>query len=856
MRVTGKITRCVIAALLVILPVCIKAALMLDDSETGSAANTLGGSWITYDDGFSNITFTANDSAAYAGSYARRLDWNTRPGSADGPYTGASAGLNASWAGVDMSAYAGVRFYARGSGGYDVALATDQTRAAYNHYTAPFNAASSWQRFEIPFSSLTQSWGAALPWEPSTIFSVNFTAVATAGNSGQLWIDNIEFYTPAEATPIPDPNVIILDPKVNQLGYLPNAKKFFTVVTNTASVSDTFVIIDVSGNTAHSGIITLPAFDDRLSTGEGVFAVDFSALTVQGNYRVRVNGRQSHLFLVSSGTYDGAFKDALRTFYINRCGAALNDSINGFSHAACHLNDAKKRDNPAVSADFKGGWHNAGDFGKWTHMHAISTAYMLWLYELKKINMNAVLNNNIPESSNTISDILDEAKYGLDFLMKMLNSDGSVYHKVDTQPDFAWGTKPEFDTLERYASFQSKDLTQTPSTVDNAVFAAVMAQASRVYLETNPSFAASCRAAALSAWNYITTHPYAAQTDIYYTDPDYQQELKWAQSEIYRLNHDAAAGTALNSVLNAASPSDLGWMTPDFFAYFTIAMDESAQSLLRDTARGKIETYADSAAAQVSNSGYKVTMGTGDYYWGSNENAMHKANCLLMAYSALGKTQYLDTALSQLGYILGNNSLNKSFVTKHGDDYASQPYHWSWYNYGVLIPGWPSGGPNNHTGGADPLLVTLINKGTPPAKCWIDAAVSNGSWASNEGQTTETAAYMFLTGFFFSEMKLPDPQPGSPKENLNEVKTFPSPCDLRGSHTGITFSNLTDKTKISIYNLSGELVHKNECDTPFGTYTWQLKPAKRSKAMAPGVYIYAIKGSNGQTVSGKVAVIR
>ena len=169
MGITGKTAKAGLIILFAVLPFLINAALLLDSAETGSAANTRGGTWITYNDGYSDITFTANDAAAYAGTYARRLDWTMRPGGADGPYAGATTGLNASWIGEDMSAYAGVRFYARGSGGYSLALATNQTRATYNHYTAPFNAGASWQRVEIPFGSLTQSWGTSLPWEPATI---------------------------------------------------------------------------------------------------------------------------------------------------------------------------------------------------------------------------------------------------------------------------------------------------------------------------------------------------------------------------------------------------------------------------------------------------------------------------------------------------------------------------------------------------------------------------------------------------------------------------------------------------------------------------------------------------------------
>jgi endoglucanase len=64
------------------------------------------------------------------------------------------------------------------------------------------------------------------------------------------------------------------------------------------------------------------------------------------------------------------------------------------------------------------------------------------------------------------------------------------------------------------------------------------------------------------------------------------------------------------------------------------------------------------------------------------------------------------------------------------------------------MPGWASGGPNGGALGADPRLKALIDAKTPPAKCFVDACENDGSWASNEGQTSENAALVLATGLF------------------------------------------------------------------------------------------------------------
>jgi hypothetical protein len=180
------------------------AAYLVDDAETDTSTNTLEGAWVSYTDGYSTIAFTPNASPGQAGNYCRMLDWTFNIG-ASTLFAGAVTSLNAGWTGVDLSAYKGVRFYARGYGLYEISIGTDQTRAENNHYAKWVHISQEWTLYELPFSQFIQSWGTSQPWDPSTIFSVGFTVISAAGNTGQIWIDNIEFYLETEEHPVPDP---------------------------------------------------------------------------------------------------------------------------------------------------------------------------------------------------------------------------------------------------------------------------------------------------------------------------------------------------------------------------------------------------------------------------------------------------------------------------------------------------------------------------------------------------------------------------------------------------------------------------------------------------------------------------
>jgi len=382
------------------------AAFLVEDAETGTLTNSLGGEWATYSDGFSVITITPDASPAYAGNYCKRLDWTINAGSGS-PYAGAASALNSEWTGVDLSAYYGVRFYARGNGTYAINLGTDQTRAESNHYSKEITITPEWRLYELPFVLFAQTWGEPKAWDPSTLFSIGFNTVASPGNSGQIFVDNLEFYLKSEGQ---DPNIILHIPKVNQLGYLTFGRKYFCITANDALQGDLFYIRDAQSNVVFSGAISGTPVMDTASTGEEVWKIDFSQLSIPGTYTISVNSKESHPFVISDSVYNYLFRDALRCFYLIRCGLAENDTVTGINRPACHLKDAMIRGGTG-NVDVTGGWHNAGDLGKYVHETAISIAYMLWLYELRSASMRG-LNVQIPASGKQLSDILEEDTWG------------------------------------------------------------------------------------------------------------------------------------------------------------------------------------------------------------------------------------------------------------------------------------------------------------------------------------------------------------------------------------------------------------------------------------------------------------
>jgi endoglucanase len=716
--------------------------LLIDSFETGDKVNALGGPWFGYTDGFSTSTgleLVPGHDSTYAGHMGFTLS-----AGATAIYVGVGTTTRPDSAstGIDASAYQGIRFWVRGSGSYACQAATSKTATEYNHWSATVIPTAEWQHIELPFSQFTAApWGTPQPWDPTTLYAFQWTASGAAGSAAEIFLDDIELYTAAESIG-PPKAVVYATPKVNQVGYLPSARKIFVIVaagdTATAKVGDTFTVNDATtGAVKMTGTLAGPTVDDTASSGEVVLQGDFSTLVAPGHYVVKVGAQTSPPFEVGDHVYDALLRASLRAFNLIRCGVAVDDAETGVKHAACHQQDAVLRSDPSTSLDLTGGWHNAGDFGKWAHMEALSTSKMMWAFELNPDGVRG-LNTGTADSSNQVPDLLDEARWGLEWLLMLQQADGSVIHKVDTEPNFAWGLAPENDPNTRYASYAS--------TLDTADAAAAWSQASRVFRPFDAAFADRCLDAAKRAFAWIEANPSVVGSDPYYNDSDPSQEIAWALGEMSRTLNDASLRTRFAAVVDAGPVSAVSWMNPQLLGYMAVAKDASADEALKNAVITRITALADNLSTTVQSTGYRVATAAAEYWWESNESLLDRADALAFASLLSDKDEYRQLALEQLDWILGKNPLDQCYVTGFGTRPVVHPYHWISYALGKVMPGWVSGGPNRYPDGVDAPLKSLQAAGTPPAKCYLDLASGAGSYASNEGETSANAGLVLLTG--------------------------------------------------------------------------------------------------------------
>lgn len=536
---------------------------------------------------------------------------------------------------------------------------------------------------------------------------------------------------------------------VNQVGYLPNAKKMAS-----ATFPCNFQLI--CAETQHSIFDgTASTAIEDLSSGGQVYQIDFSDVTTPGRYYILAgNGEKSHTFQICDDVYQELKHDLAKAFYYQRCGCPLISEHAGvYTHAACHtapaifLEDYIAQTSDPASFDMAGGWHDAGDFGRYTSAGAVALAHLLYAYELfpEKLQMHL----NIPESGNGLPDILNECLYELQWMMKMQAPSGGCYHKL-TSFNHADFIMPEED--------HAKMLIYPVSSMATADFAAVMSLASRVYSDLMPGFSKEALNAARRAWDWLETNPYTgfrnpegSNTGEYDDECDLDERL-WASAELLRTDKANTEGyfkRLLEYSKADLGKTDFGWTDVSGFATLTVLFDpaHSARELEADYQR-ILFAEADRLCRLQASSGYGLAMAPEDFVWGSNMVVCNRAMLLILA-SLLSQgdlaQKYRDGALNQLHYLLGRNALDISYVTGFGENAFKNPHNRPTFADGIDLPmpGWVSGGPFKSP--CDPAAQAAIAPGTPPMKCYVD---DTGSYSTNEITIYWNSPAVFMAAFF------------------------------------------------------------------------------------------------------------
>ncbi len=525
------------------------------------------------------------------------------------------------------------------------------------------------------------------------------------------------------------PTVEIDSIRFNSLGYQPQATKQATILIPEA---ETFRV-----RRADNDRVVLRGSLGEVLTQQDVAQsariADFSDLDKSGTYYIEIPkvGRSRH-FTIAPDAYNEAYATTMRAFYLWRCSCEVDYTYNGirYHQEACHAEDGYEDyiGHKGHQHDGTGGWHDAGDYGKYVVNAGITTNLLFWAWESFQPQIQGVT-LGLPETAPAYPEFLKEMKWEIDWLQKMAYPDGSgrVSHKL-TATNFAGFIMASEDAQKRYF---------TPwSTAATADYVAMLAQAARAFAPYDKEYAERCIEAARHSYAFLRTAPEEPFVQGDFSTGGYQTGDKddrlWAAAEMWETTGEEIYLKDFEQMardMNFEVDSNWDWGDVSNSAMFRYALssrsgkDPQIESLIKQN----IITVADGLVAASAGDIYGRPL-AGTYYWGCNGTVARQALNLYVASRLSDKAEYKHTALNAISHIFGRNYYDRSYVTGVGHNPPMHPHDRRSGADGIEAP-WPG----------------YIVGGGHSATDWVD---EQESYSHNEVAINWQAGIVFALAWF------------------------------------------------------------------------------------------------------------
>jgi endoglucanase len=661
----------------------------------------------------------------------------------------------------------------------------------------------------------------------------------------------------------------------DQLGYRPSSKKV-AILRDPVSGYDaagsytpgaSFSLVDagssiavLTGNAASwkSGIT------DTIS-GDKIWRFDFSSFTTPGIYYVLdvTNNLRSYAFEIKEDVYNTALKHAVRSFFYQRSGCAKQAPyaetgwVDGASHVG-PLQDKQCRifsaaNDATTQRDVHGGWYDAGDYNKYTVWTGNYIIELLKAYEESPAAWTD--DYNLPESGNGVPDVLDEIKWGMDFLLRLQNPDGSLISIVAA------------DHASPPSAATGRSLYGNVNTSATSKAAAAYAYGAKIFAQVGLGcYADTLKIAAQKAWTWAVANPAVVWSN---NDPayvtavggvgggdmevdDYGRTMFQLEAAVhlYDLTGNSMYKTFFDN--NYTTSHLIQW-------YYTYPFEQAHQEtmLYYTTLSGATTAVVNAIKSRYANGiegnnafgaydsdtdAYKSYLQA--YVWGSNGNKCSQGNMFydVLSYNvnSARKADAQDAAEQYIHYIHGLNPLQKFYLSNfnnHGADNSVTAFYHSWFTHGSALwdkvgvstygpaPGYLVGGsnpaydwnsccPGNCPGAGNNALCTSIDisrvKNQPYAKAYMDF---NESWPLDSWEVTENscgyqAPYIRLLSKFVK-------QNGSTPSGVVPCTLTSTVSEQESTATVVLYPNPSNDNfhvetkgnfKLNIYSVGGTLV--------------------------------------------------
>ena len=596
-------------------------------------------------------------------------------------------------------------------------------------------------------------------------------------------------------------------------------------------------------------------------SGDNLWQIDFSSFKTPGTYYIHDKDAdvRSHNFAIGKdNNYDNLLRAALKQLYFQRCGhSKVSDE---WTDVVCHEDvgqDKDCRDYHGVlsNRDLSGGWHDAGDYGKYVGFAYPAVNDLLSAYLMNPTFWNS-FEVGIPESGNGSPDILDEVKWELDWLLKMQVSgenntalDGGLLHIVgmSTDDDNYWskhvGKPASQDKSVRW--FLGVAGQSTCSGMSMLAYGAYAFDKAGMTTDANTYLAA-----AESAWAWTENNPsdlnsnfeaypanqmdsYFFQKDILYGDVNVA--LYEAACHLHLLTGKTKYLTYIQN--NTAAITDNSDLRGALLNY---SLDPSANSTVANNIKGKyLNRWGKPGVYHFKENGSDLTDGHNfplwSAYWGANiflcrETALAYNTSSFDQNNMPWRNKLICSASS---YMHGCNPLDLAYITTvGGSDFGGERYLDLFYHGDSNMekmppPGCIPGGPNGGFTGTSPLLPT----NSPALKRFDPSQQATPVYQYFEGQVKAQAAYVYLMTAMIDAFGPAEINKVIENQVASELLVYPNPSS--------DVFRISEEVKWSVVNSTGLQVKQgtsNEVDLsghPSGIYLLETTDGRVKKLVRP-----------------------
>jgi len=232
--------------------------------------------------------------------------------------------------------------------------------------------------------------------------------------------------------------------RINQLGYLPQSVKVAVFISDQKSDIKSFQLFEsLSGKMVFEG--KPESADPSVWNLQSAYRLNFSAFRNQGGYYLKAGNVVSPSFRIGDDVYNGTADFILNYMRQQRCG------FNPFLNDSCHTHDGVIVDHPTKTGQHinaVGGWHDASDYLQYTTTSANAVYQLLFAWQQNPAVYGDHFQANGRTGSNGIPDILDEARWGLDWLVRMNPEKNEMYNQIADDRDHVGLRLPNKDVAD------------------------------------------------------------------------------------------------------------------------------------------------------------------------------------------------------------------------------------------------------------------------------------------------------------------------------------------------------------------------------------------------------------------------